>query len=210
MGLEFVEEPTDEQAGEIDRGLLEYSADFASNRAPVPVRAVFLESGRVVAGIDGTGYWRIVHVRRLWVHPDHRSRGLGRRLMLWAEERGRELGCASVVVDTMSFQAPGFYVKLGYRQFGVTEGYEGRREPALLREGPVVSREERAGFKPAPTEWGARPVAEVHGGLLRQPSPSPQPSPVEGEGAETHRALELSDYLLVEVGPVPLGAPAGA
>ena len=125
MGLEFVEEPTDEQAGEIDRGLLEYSADFASNRSPVPVRAVFVESGRVVAGIDGTEYWRIVHVRRLWVHPDHRSRGLGRRLMLWAEERGRELGCASVVVDTMSFQAPGFYVKLGYRQFGVTEGYEG-------------------------------------------------------------------------------------
>ena len=123
--MEFVADPTDEQVGEIDRGLLEYSADFASTRSPVPVRAVFVESGRVFAGIDGVGYWRKVHVRRLWVHPDHRSKGLGRRLMSWTEERGRELGCAAVVVDTMSFQAPGFYVKLGYTQFGKTEGYEG-------------------------------------------------------------------------------------
>ena len=125
MGLEFVEDSTDDQAGEIDRGLLDYSADFASTRSPVPVRSVFVESGNVVAGIDGVEYWRKIHVRRLWVHRDFRSRGLGRRLMNWAEERGRELGCTSLVVDTMSFQAPGFYVKLGYRQFGVTEGYEG-------------------------------------------------------------------------------------
>ena len=125
MVLEFIEEPTEEQAGEVDRGLIEYSADFASSRDPVPVRAVFLESGRVVAGVDGAEYWRKLHVRRLWVHPDYRSRGLGRRLMEWAEERGRELQCVSAVVDTMSFQAPDFYAKLGYRQFGVSEGYEG-------------------------------------------------------------------------------------
>ena len=125
MSLEFVENATDEQAGEIDRGLVEYSADFASSRAPVPVRAVFVESGRVVAGVDGGEYWRKIHVRRLWVHPEYRSRGLGRRLMEWAEERGRELGCTSLVVDTMSFQAPGFYERLGYRRFGVSEGYEG-------------------------------------------------------------------------------------
>ena len=44
--------------------------------------------------------------------------------MSWAEERGRELGCVSVVVDTMSFQAPDFYVRRGYRQWGLSEGYE--------------------------------------------------------------------------------------
>ena len=125
MGLEFVTDPTDEQAGEIDRGLIEYSADYAPSRAPVPVQAVFVESGHVIAGIDGAEYWRKIHVRRLWVHADYRSKGLGRRLMKWAEERGRELGCTSLVVDTMSFQAPGFYERLGYRRFGMSEGYEG-------------------------------------------------------------------------------------
>ena len=64
-------------------------------------------------------------MRLLWVHPGHQSKGLGSRLMRWAEERGREMGCASAVVDTMSFQAPEFYAKLGYLQIGTSEGYEG-------------------------------------------------------------------------------------
>ena len=45
-------------------------------------------------------------------------------MMTWAEQRGRELGCSSVTVETMSFQAPGFYATLGYRQIGLSQGYE--------------------------------------------------------------------------------------
>ena len=125
MGIEFFADATEEQAREVDRGLDEYNAGLVPYGVAAPVRAVFLESGRVVAGLNGAVYWRKVHVRIVWVHPDHRSKGLGSRLMSWAEQRGRELGCVSVVVDTMSFQAPGFYVRRGYRQFGVSEGYEG-------------------------------------------------------------------------------------
>ena len=117
MGVELVADPTDEQAAEIERGLGE--------RPATRIRAVFVESGRVVAGLDGAAYWGKVHVRLLWVHPAHRSSGLGRRLVRWAEQRGRELGCVAAVVDTMSFQAPGFYARLGYRKFGLSEGYEG-------------------------------------------------------------------------------------
>ena len=80
-GMEFVADPTDEQAEEIERGLGE--------RPATPVRAVVVESGRVVAGLDGAAYWGKVHVRLLWVDPAHRSKGLGRRLMSWAEQRGR-------------------------------------------------------------------------------------------------------------------------
>ena len=125
MEIEFVADAAEEQAREVDRGLDEYNADFVPDGVAAPVRAVFLESGRIVAGLNGVAYWRKVHVRILWVHPDHRSKRLGSRLMSWAEGRGRELGCVSVVLDTMSFQAPDFYVRLGYRQFGLSEGYEG-------------------------------------------------------------------------------------
>ena len=125
MEIEFVADAAEEQAREVDRGLDEYNAGFVPDGSAAPVRAVFLESGSTVAGLNGVAYWRKVHVSILWVHPNHRSKGLGSRLMSWVEERGRELGCVSVVVDTMSFQAPDFYVRLGYRQFGLSEGYEG-------------------------------------------------------------------------------------
>ena len=123
--MELLTNPTDEQAAAIECGLDEHSARVASVRSATPVRAVYVESGQVVAGITAAAYWGKLHIGILWVHPDYQSKGFGSRLMDWAEERGRELGCTSALVDTMSFQAPGFYAKLGYRQFGLSEGYEG-------------------------------------------------------------------------------------
>jgi hypothetical protein len=38
--------------------------------------------------------------------------------MASAEARALERGCHSAWVDTFSFQAPGFYPKLGYQAFG--------------------------------------------------------------------------------------------
>ncbi len=123
--MEFSVSPTDEQMAAVESGLDERNAGVASSRRVNRVRAVYVESGNVVAGLDAAAYWGKLHIRLLWVHPDHQSRGLGSRLMGWAEEQGRKLGCTSAMVDTMSFQAPEFYAKLGYRQFGMSEGYEG-------------------------------------------------------------------------------------
>lgn len=123
--MDFVANPTEAQVAEIERGLDAHSALVASVRSVVPVRAVWVEADRVVAGLVGSAYWGKLHVRLLWVDAEHRSEGLGRRLMEWAEARGRVLGCTTAVVDTMSFQAPEFYVKLGYEQIGLSEGYEG-------------------------------------------------------------------------------------
>ena len=123
--MEFVADPTEHQLAEIERGLDEFNAGVALVRSVTPVQAVCVESGDVVAGLNGAAYWGKLHVKLLWVHPDHQSKGLGSRLMGWAETRAKELSCASIMVDTMSFQAPEFYTKLGFRQFGSSEGYEG-------------------------------------------------------------------------------------
>ena len=90
--MELVSAPTDTQIAAVERGLDEYNAGTASARSASPVRAVFLESDRVVAGVVGTAYWGKLHIRILWVHPDYQSKGLGSRLMDWAEERGKEAG----------------------------------------------------------------------------------------------------------------------
>ncbi|MGK6316851.1 hypothetical protein [Neorhizobium sp. DT-125] len=34
------------------------------------------------------------------------------------EEEARRRGCQRAVVETSSFQAPGFYIRLGYEEFG--------------------------------------------------------------------------------------------
>ena len=123
--MQFYADPTEEQVAAIDRGLSEHNIGLVSPRAAMRVRGVFVASDRVVAGIVAAAYWGKLHIGLLWVHPDYRSQGLGRRLMEWAEERGRELDCSSAMVNTMSFQAPDFYARLGYRCFGQSDGYAG-------------------------------------------------------------------------------------
>jgi GNAT superfamily N-acetyltransferase len=81
---------------------------------------VFLrdEDGDIAAGLAGNTYGDWLFVEELWVRADLRGRGVGRELLGLAEARARERGCHSAWLDTFSFQAPWFYPKLGYREFG--------------------------------------------------------------------------------------------
>ena len=73
---------------------------------------------QILVGLAGETYCGWLFVRYLWVSDELRGRGVGRELMARAEARARELGCHSAWLDTFSFQAPGFYEKLGYEEFG--------------------------------------------------------------------------------------------
>ena len=57
------------------------------------------------------------------MRDDQRSCGLGTRLLATAETEIRRRGCDRVVLSTHSFQAPGFYARLGYTECGRTPGY---------------------------------------------------------------------------------------
>lgn len=80
-------------------------------------------AGALAGGVAGrTVYdWFLIHV--VWVREDRRGLGLGARLMRLAEEEARRRGCIGSQVDTLSFQAPGFYEKLGFVTVGVVEDF---------------------------------------------------------------------------------------
>jgi GNAT superfamily N-acetyltransferase len=81
--------------------------------------AVFVRGeGQIVAGLSGDTYCGWLFVKYLWVSEELRGRGIGRELMAQAEIGARERGCHSAWLDTFSFQARGFYEKLGYEEFG--------------------------------------------------------------------------------------------
>lgn len=71
-------------------------------------------TGAVVAGVTGHTLATDFYVHLLWVDKALRGTGLGRTLMLAAERLAAEEGCRRIFLNTMAFQAPGFYAKLGY------------------------------------------------------------------------------------------------
>lgn len=75
-------------------------------------------SGTVQAGLYGLSYWRWLFVEHLWVAERYRGTGVGSLLLKRCERVAARRDCVGVCVNTMSFQAPGFYERHGYREFG--------------------------------------------------------------------------------------------
>jgi GNAT superfamily N-acetyltransferase len=82
------------------------------------------EEGNVIAGCNGSVVYGCIYTDMLWVHPLHRKKGLGRKLMDKVHAYGKEQGCTMATVATMTFQgAVVFYEQLGYRVDFEQKGY---------------------------------------------------------------------------------------
>ena len=79
-------------------------------------------TGKVHGGLRGQTYWSWCWVDVLAVAEPYRRQGIGSRLLAKAEEIARSRGCAGIYLDTASFQAPGFYSRHGYSEFGRLDG----------------------------------------------------------------------------------------
>ena len=64
-----------------------------------------------------------VFVELLSVAASARGRSVGRELMQQVEDEARSRGLAGIWLDTYSFQAPGFYRRLGFTEFGRIDDY---------------------------------------------------------------------------------------
>ncbi len=84
-----------------------------------PVKLFVRDStGLIRGGLLGDIWGDWLEVKILWLEKRLRGAGLGRRLMETAEAEARAAGCRYARLDSHSFQAPDFYKKLGYEEFG--------------------------------------------------------------------------------------------
>ena len=86
----------------------------------------------IIGGIIGGTYWGWMYVDVLWVHEDHRRKGIGSKLLQKAEQEAIARGCHHVHLDTMSWQAPEFYQKHGYQIVGILPDIPSGNQKYLL------------------------------------------------------------------------------
>jgi len=79
-------------------------------------------AGAVVGGLWGRTGYGFLFVELLALGPA-KGLGLGRTVMGMAEAEARRRGLLGMWVDTFTFQAPGFYPKLGFTECGRITGY---------------------------------------------------------------------------------------
>ena len=90
----------------------------SDNHTPINI-VEYDKEGNVIGGIIGGTYWGWMHIDVLWVHEDFRKKGIGSKLLVEAENEAIRRGCHHVHLDTMSWQAPEFYLNHGYRVIGI-------------------------------------------------------------------------------------------
>jgi GNAT superfamily N-acetyltransferase len=81
------------------------------------------DTGEVIGGLWGGTMYFHLHIDLLFIPDSLRRTGVGRRLMGDAEAEAILRGCRGAWLDTFSFQARGFYQRLGYAVFGTIENY---------------------------------------------------------------------------------------
>lgn len=111
-------------ADELIAGVRRYNASQVGASESTPLTVVARADDRtLVGGVSGRVVYGHFLIEAVWVDEARRGHRLGETLMEIAEQQARRRGCVAAQVDTMSFQAPGFYRKLGFRVVGVVDDF---------------------------------------------------------------------------------------
>ena len=108
----------------IVNGIDYHNIAATGHSAYYPVQ-LFLRGDRdeVLGGLLGQIWGLWLHISYLWVAEPARGAGNATRLMRAAEDYAIGRGCVGGYLSSFSFQAPGFYQKLGYQIYAVHEGF---------------------------------------------------------------------------------------
>ena len=92
--------PTETEIKYIRESLDRFNNEHVGDDGHTPLHiAAYDDDGRIIGGILGGTYWGWMYIDILWVHENHRRRGLGSELLQKAEEEALQRSCHHVHVD---------------------------------------------------------------------------------------------------------------
>ncbi|EIC84384.1 GNAT family N-acetyltransferase [Serratia sp. M24T3] len=104
----------------IGKGLDEFNVDNAGlqDRQALAIVVKDPETGKVLGGMLGRSSLGLLFLELFYLPEELRGSGLGSEMLRQFEQEGIRRGCSAAVLYTLSFQAPDFYAKYGWKRFG--------------------------------------------------------------------------------------------
>lgn len=120
MIVTVTEAPSPEARAVVSDGLDAYNRQQAGywDGRPLAVLVADPATGAVLGGLTGRTSLGLLFIDLVHLPDRLRGQGLGARILREAEEEARRRGCQSGVLFTISFQAPDFYTRQGWQEFG--------------------------------------------------------------------------------------------
>jgi GNAT superfamily N-acetyltransferase len=106
--------------------------DSSIERSPFVIYAKD-ENSKVIGGLCGSVFGSFAHIEYLWVDEGRRLQGLGTQLFKKAETFAKTKNCQIMQLYTWSYQAVGFYEKLGFECIGLIPKWIENYDAVFLR-----------------------------------------------------------------------------
>jgi GNAT superfamily N-acetyltransferase len=106
-------------------GLAAYNTEKMGKQKYKRLAVSLRDHSKIVGGIVGEVWASVLFIQLFWIEQKSRGQSNGKKLIAAIENEAKRFGAIRSYVDTMSFQAPGFYRSCGYEEFGSIEGYPG-------------------------------------------------------------------------------------
>ncbi|MEF9883894.1 GNAT family N-acetyltransferase [Streptomyces sp. P9-A4] len=112
--------PNPEDAAAISDALDRFNIEHTgiADRRPLAVLVRDPDTHQVVGGLTGRTSLGLFFLDLFYLPPRLRGSGLGTEILRQAEDEARARGCRTAVLYTITFQAPGFYQKHGWKRLG--------------------------------------------------------------------------------------------
>lgn len=111
----------------IKKKVIEHNMAMLEEEAKSPIDKISFmlrdDEGQLLGGITGEAFWYHLHIDFLWVDPTLRGQGYAKQLIDHIEAYAKEKDYKLILLDSFSFQAPQFYIKQGYEEFGKVEDH---------------------------------------------------------------------------------------
>jgi GNAT superfamily N-acetyltransferase len=106
-------------------GLAAYNTEKMGKQKYKRLAVSLRDHSKIVGGVVGEVWASVLFIQLFWIEQKSRGQSNGKKLIAAIENEAKRFGAIRSYVDTMSFQAPGFYRSCGYEEFGSIEGYPG-------------------------------------------------------------------------------------
>ena len=107
-------------------GLISFNTEKMGRQKYKRLAISLRDRNKIVGGIVGEVWTAVLFIQYFWIDGKMRGKNYGAKLIEAIEDEAKRFGATHSYVDTMSFQAPGFYRNCGYKEYGSIEGYPGK------------------------------------------------------------------------------------
>ena len=118
--LTLTDQPSTDDKTILGQGLDAFNEQQAGYRDARPLAALLKdpETGATFGGMVGRTSYGLLFIDTVYLPADQRGQDLGSRLLAMMEQEAVARGCKAGFLLTITFQAPGFYQRHGWTEFG--------------------------------------------------------------------------------------------